>query len=87
MFRSYETGRASFITMIADYVPLQDPGAGPNYFEMDPNALYEIHIDNNGDAKEDLTFQFRFNNTNKDTKLNRRNFGSNPRSWQPDRKG
>jgi hypothetical protein len=36
---------------------------------MDPNALYEIHIDNNGDAKEDLTFQFRFKNTNKDTKL------------------
>lgn len=29
---------------------------------MDPNALYEIHIDNNGDAKEDLTFQFRFKN-------------------------
>ncbi|MYM75211.1 DUF4331 domain-containing protein [Duganella sp. FT134W] len=69
MFRSYETGRANFVTLIADYVPLQDPGAGPNYFAMDPNALYEIHIDNNGDAKEDLTFQFRFNNTNKDTKL------------------
>jgi hypothetical protein len=29
---------------------------------MDPNALYEIHIDNNGDAAEDITFQFRFNN-------------------------
>ena len=54
MFRSYETGRAGFVTLIADYVPLQDPGAGPNYFAMDPNALYEIHIDNNGDAKEDL---------------------------------
>jgi hypothetical protein len=69
MFRSYEAGRASFVTLIADYVPLQDAYGGPNYFEMDPNALYEIHIDNNGDAKEDLTFQFRFNNTNKDTKL------------------
>lgn len=63
MFRSYESGRASFVTLIANYVPLQDPGAGPNYFQMDPNALYEIHIDNNGDAKEDLTFQFRFTNT------------------------
>jgi hypothetical protein len=69
MFRSYESGRANFVTLIADYVPLQDAYGGPNYFEMDPNALYEIHIDNNGDAKEDLTFQFRFNNTNKDTKL------------------
>jgi hypothetical protein len=69
MFRSYEPGRADFVTLIANYVPLQDPQAGPNYFAMDPDALYEIHVDNNGDAREDLTFQFRFQNTNKDTKL------------------
>ncbi|MGB9109540.1 MAG: DUF4331 domain-containing protein, partial [Telluria sp.] len=69
MFRSYEAGRAGFVTLIANYVPLQDPQAGPNYFEMDPEALYEIHIDNNGDGKEDITYQFRFQNTNKDTKL------------------
>ena len=36
--------------------------AGPNYYTMDPDAIYEIHIDNNGDAKEDLTFQFKFTN-------------------------
>ncbi|SFL49873.1 DUF4331 domain-containing protein [Rugamonas rubra] len=70
LFRSYEPGRANFVTLIADYVPLQDAYGGPNYFSMDPNALYEIHIDNNGDAKEDLTFQFRFTNTNKDGKFN-----------------
>jgi hypothetical protein len=69
MFRSYEAGRSGFVTLIANYVPLQDPGAGPNYFEMDPNALYEIHIDNNGDAKEDLTFQFRFTNTINDNQF------------------
>jgi hypothetical protein len=63
MFRSYEAGRTDFVTMIADYLPLQDAYGGPNYFALDPNALYEIHIDNNGDAKEDLTFQFRFKNT------------------------
>jgi hypothetical protein len=63
MFRSYETGRADYVTVIANYQPLQAPYGGPNYFAMDPNALYEIHVDNNGDAKEDLTFQFRFNNT------------------------
>lgn len=62
MFRSYETGREGFVTLIANYQPLQDAYGGPNYFSMDPNALYEIHIDNNGDAKEDLTFQFRFKN-------------------------
>jgi hypothetical protein len=62
MFRSYETGRSDYVTLIANYQPLQDAYGGPNYFKMDPNALYEIHVDNNGDAKEDLTFQFRFSN-------------------------
>jgi hypothetical protein len=63
MFRSYESGRTAYTTLIANYLPLQDAYGGPNYFSLDPNALYEIHIDNNGDAKEDITFQFRFKNT------------------------
>lgn len=63
MFRSYENGRSDYVTLIANYQPLQDAYGGPNYFKLDPNALYEIHIDHNGDAKEDITFQFRFNNT------------------------
>lgn len=62
MFRSYEAGRDAYVTLLANYLPLQDAYGGPNYFSLDPNALYEIHIDNNGDAKEDLTFQFRFQN-------------------------
>jgi Domain of unknown function (DUF4331) len=59
MFRSYEAGRSGFVTLVANYMPLQDPYGGPNYFELDSNAVYEIHIDNNADAVEDLTFQFR----------------------------
>jgi hypothetical protein len=62
LFRSYEAGRSGFTTLIANYLPLQDSYGGPNYFFMDPDALYEIHIDNSGDAKEDITFQFRFTN-------------------------
>jgi hypothetical protein len=62
MFRSYEPGREGFVTLIANYLPLQDAYGGPNYFALDPEALYEIHIDNNADAIEDLTFQFRFSN-------------------------
>jgi hypothetical protein len=59
-FESYESGHAGMVTLIANYQPLEDAYAGPNYFAMDPNALYEILIDNNGDGVEDLTFQFQF---------------------------
>lgn len=62
MFRSYEPGRDGYVTLLANYIPLQAPYGGPNYFALDPVALYEIHIDNSGDAVEDLTFQFRFRN-------------------------
>jgi hypothetical protein len=60
MFRSYEPSREGYITLLANYLPLQDSYGGPNYFALDEKALYEIHIDNNGDAREDITFQFRF---------------------------
>ncbi len=63
LFNSYESGRGGFVTLIANYNPLQDAYGGPNYFALNPNALYEIHIDNNADAIEDLTFQFRFTNS------------------------
>ena len=69
MFRSYETGRQDYVTILANYQPFQDPQGGPNFFMFDPNALYEIHIDNNGDAVEDITFQFRFKATSKATAL------------------
>lgn len=62
MFRSYEPGRQDYVTIIANYIPLEDAYGGPNYFSFDPDALYEIHIDNTGDAVEDITFQFRFQN-------------------------
>ena len=76
MFRSYEgvaangsSGRSDYVTILANYQPLQAPDGGPNYFSMDPNALYEIHIDNDGNAREDLTFQFRFRNALKSIPL------------------
>jgi hypothetical protein len=69
MFRSYETGRSAFVTILANYQPFQDPQGGPNFAMFDPDGLYEIHIDNNGDAVEDISFQFRFTNTSKATAL------------------
>ena len=60
LFNSYEPGREDFVTMIANYVPVQAAYGGPNYFPMDSEARYEIHVDNDGDSVEDLTFRFRF---------------------------
>ncbi|AGY56828.1 DUF4331 domain-containing protein [Gloeobacter kilaueensis] len=69
LFNSYETGRSGFVTLIANYLPLQDPYGGPNYFQLDPQATYSIHIDNNGDAKADISFNFKFTNTNQNLSL------------------
>ncbi|MDX1800536.1 MAG: DUF4331 family protein, partial [Marinobacter sp.] len=69
MFRSYESGREDTVTFIANYLPLQDAYGGPNYFDMDSDAIYEIHVDNNGDAVEDLTFQFKFSDKPNDIQL------------------
>ena len=48
------------VTLIANFIPFQKPDGGPNFYPFDPNVVYEIHIDNNGDAVEDITFQWRF---------------------------
>jgi len=70
MFNSYEPGRSGYVTLIANYLPLQDAYGGPNYFHLDPNALYEIHVVNDGGAVENITFQFKFQNTLDDNQLN-----------------
>lgn len=69
MFRSYEPGRADFVTLIANYLPLQDAYGGPNYFDLDEDAIYEIHIDNSGNAQEDITFQFQMEDILNDIQL------------------
>jgi hypothetical protein len=69
MFRSYEPGRENYVTLIANYYPFQDPFGGPNYFALDPDALYRIHIDNTGDGVEDITFQFRVAQLLRDLKV------------------
>src|SRR5476651_291770 len=70
MFRSYEPGRDGYVTLVADYLPLQDPYGGPNYFKLDTNAIYEIHVTNNGGAVENVTFQFKFQTTLDDDQFN-----------------
>jgi len=61
-FRSYEPGREDTVTFLANYIPVQAAYGGPNYFPLDENAIYQIHIDTDGDAVENLTFEFDFEN-------------------------
>lgn len=63
IFNSYESQRTGYVTILANYNPLQEPYGGPNYYAMDSAGLYEIMIDNTGSGKEALTFQFRFTNS------------------------
>jgi hypothetical protein len=48
------------LTLIANYIPLQGPAGGPNFYSFGDDVLYEIHIDKTGDARPDVTYQFRF---------------------------
>jgi uncharacterized protein DUF4331 len=48
------------VTLIANYIPLEGPDGGPNFFEFGDDVLYSIHIDNDGDGDADITYEFRF---------------------------
>src|SRR5205823_5382087 len=53
--------RPDTVTIIANYIPFESPAGGPNFPAFDDTVLYEINVDTDGDSKEDLTYQFRFN--------------------------
>src|SRR3990172_3463901 len=48
------------VTLIANYIPLEEPAGGPNFYRFGDDVLYEIHIFNNRDRREDITYQFVF---------------------------
>jgi hypothetical protein len=52
------------VTIVANFIPLEEPAGGPNFSNFSENVLYEIKVDNTGDARADVTYQFRF-----DTKI------------------
>ncbi len=51
---------SSTVTIISNYIPLEAPAAGPNFYEFGDDVLYEIHVDNDGDGDTDITYRFRF---------------------------
>ncbi|HYG82703.1 MAG TPA: DUF4331 family protein, partial [Pyrinomonadaceae bacterium] len=71
--------RANSVTVIANYIPLEEPSNGPNFYRFDDNVLYQIRFDNNGDARVDLVLEFRFNTVigNGDTFLYNGDFDNN----------
>jgi hypothetical protein len=50
----------NMVTILANYVPLQNPAGGPNFFEFGDDVLYQIHIDNDGDGRPNISYQFKF---------------------------
>ncbi len=70
-FRSTEAGRSGFVTLVANWIPFEEPSGGPHFYKFDDTVLYEIEVDNTGDGVEDITYQFRFTTTvkNPDTVL------------------
>jgi len=50
------------VTIISNYIPGEDPAAGPNWYTFSPSARYVIYADKNGDGKPDITWRFRFKN-------------------------
>lgn len=52
--------RANSVTVLANFIPDQNPAGGPNFFKFDDSVLYQIRFDNNGDGRLDLAIQYRF---------------------------
>jgi hypothetical protein len=52
--------RPGTVTLIANYIPLEGPAGGPNFYAFGDDVLYEIHVSNEADARADITYQFRF---------------------------
>src|SRR5258707_4480116 len=52
--------RPDTVTLITNYIPLEGPAGGPNFYEFGDDVRYDIHVDNDGDADPDVTYRFQF---------------------------
>src|SRR5512141_1543031 len=75
----------NLVTIIANYIPLEEPAGGPNFASFDDSVLYQIHIDNNGDARDDIAYQFRFTTTRQNDNTFLYNTGPIDSLTQPNR--
>ncbi|AVV43500.1 hypothetical protein C6376_20690 [Streptomyces sp. P3] len=75
---------ADTTTIVANWIPFEEPAGGPNFFPFAEDAQYDLHIDNNGDAKEDLTFRYTFKTHTKNKKTFLYNTGAVDSLYDPD---
>ncbi|KRD16264.1 hypothetical protein ASE41_24705 [Streptomyces sp. Root264] len=75
---------AGTTTIVANWIPFEEPAGGPNFFPFAEDAQYDLHIDNNGDAKEDLTFRYTFKTHVKNKKTFLYNTGAVDSLYDPD---
>ncbi|MGW4568608.1 DUF4331 domain-containing protein [Streptomyces sp. NPDC004561] len=47
-------------TIVANWIPFEEPAGGPNFYTFADDAQYDIHVDNNGDAQDELVFRYTF---------------------------
>jgi hypothetical protein len=52
--------KSDSVTLVANYIPAEQPSGGPNFYEWDPSVLYEIHVHNGNGTNDEITYQFRF---------------------------
>ncbi|TMR89752.1 DUF4331 domain-containing protein [Nonomuraea basaltis] len=57
--------KADTVTLLANWIPFQEPNGGPNFYPFDTGSRYNIKIDNDGDAKPDVTYQWTFRDEDK----------------------
>jgi hypothetical protein len=62
-FRSPD--RPGYVTFVANFIPFEEPNGGPNFYPFATDAVYNINVDNNGDAKPDAVFRWKFHNIDK----------------------
>ena len=50
----------SKVTLISNWIPFEEPAGGPNFYNFGEDVLYQVHVDNDGDAEPDITYEWRF---------------------------
>jgi hypothetical protein len=50
------------VTIVSNWIPFEEPNGGPNYYPFAEHTQYQVHIDNNGDGKPDVTYTWTFAN-------------------------